>query len=249
MRIKANLPNVWNKSIVCDVKKLLATAFAFIILAGCATTDRSNPPVVTADITLEEAFDVLVDDCFSTASGYGDFTTSDMAGLLDVSVQAYEDYLPLYDVLLDSYLKELVELAEESSEWGLDTLRKMDIALPGDLLPYVGDMMIMGYVAEKTRAQMAIMLTSHIASEMGPADEKWNSFATECGIIKANYDNLNQLGFVLQLPDPSPVGASQISALVLERMYSALAEAETYLKNRPLSENDNEAYYIFWQEV
>lgn len=222
---------------------------ATIILAGCATSDRSDPLAVTVDISLEEAFHVLIDDCFATASGYGDFTTSDMAGLLDGSVGAYEDYLPLYDVLLDSYLQELVKTAEASSQWALDTLEKMEPGLPADLLPYVGDTRITEYIAEKTRAQMTIILTSHIASGMGQADEKWNAFATECGIIKANYDNLNQLGLVLDLPDPRPIGASQLSALVLDRMYAALEDAETYLKNRPLSGNDNEAYYVFWQEV
>ena len=232
------------------MKKLIILILAATMAASCSTTKETGQELPVYDeISLQNAFQVLVSDCLSSVDGYSSFSKSEIQNLLDDSIKAYEGYLPLYDALMASYIQEIQGVAESSSLWALDALSNLKISLPENLNPYLKDEMIMGHIESETRSEMEEMLADHISAIMGSAEEKWNIFATECGIIKANYDNLNQLGFVLSLPEVKPIAASQISSLVLDKLYFALESTETYLKNRPLSENDNPAYFVFWQEV
>lgn len=232
------------------MKKLIILILAATIAAGCSTTEETRQETPAYDnISLKNAFQVLLSDCLSTVDGYASFNQSEIYNLLDDSVKAYEGYLPLYDVLMTSYIQEIQDVAESSSLWALETLSNLEMALPENLSPYLKEEMIMEYIEKETRFKMEPLLSSHISTIMGNTNEKWNVFATECGIIKANYDNLNQLGFVLFLPEVKPITVAQISSLVLDKLYFALESTENYLKNRPLSENDNPAYSVFWQEV
>ena len=232
------------------MKKLIILILAVTMAVGCSTTKETNQEIPVYDTSsLKNVFQVLVGDCLSTVDGYAAFSQSEIYSMLDDSVKAYEGYLPLYDVLMASYIQEIQSVAESSSIWALNALSDLDLELPENLSPYLKEEMIMEYIESETRPKMEAMLSNHISAIMDKADEKWNIFATECGIIKANYDNLNQLGFVLFLPEVKPIAAVQISSLVLNKLYFALESTENYLKNRPLSENDNPVYSVFWQEV
>ena len=89
----------------------------------------------------------------------------------------------------------------------------------------------------------------YIENEKEEFDTSYSLLSFECLVLKANYENLESVGFTSTLEPVGTFNYENAALFAATKLYESLIESETRLRNTPLSQQENPRYRLFWEVI
>lgn len=234
-----------------SIRKISIVAIVIVLLVSCRSTETETVLTDEEQRILEEtrldALELLMEDSIVMTRENISFTDEQIMTLIPEEILVYSEYLPLYDKLLADYRTSIVSTADDAARKALDWLGA-EIELDIDASTYLFEPLT-PLIEEKYSASVSKAVSSCIEENYETETEAYERLRLECSIIKANYDNLKKIGEDKELPDPVPIEVDVLSAYIVDAIFDELLTSETYLRNKPVTDADNQLYNVFWEEV
>lgn len=193
-----------------------------------------------------DALEILVGDSLILAKKQVGFSSQEIRPLIPVEILTYSEYLPLFDSLLQAYEDSLIRIADKATLDVIDYLESAIVLDIGLVDTYIHTE-ISPYLKSTYQDQAYNIALTSIEEEKKSEQEAYDRLSLECKIIKSNYDNLQSLGEEVALPEPIPVSDAEFAGFVTEQAFLIISECERYLRNKPVTDTDNQLYNAFWE--
>lgn len=249
MQGKQNLPCFKNKYKLKSVKRLSILLVFLVFLFSCSSTsmdlDSDGNTSSSSEDEIVSALTLLLSDTFSLTKeniSIAKEEIADAAGNLD----QYENYLPRFDELKESYLSSLSDLAENAARDAIDYLESLNIVISSNSRSFINDRTLSSFLRSSIKENVRMHIVSYLRSNSSEARAIYDAIKTECDIINVNMENLRKVGADLYLPRFEFISYSSFADMVFNILFDRLEENEMILKNRPLDEDTDPLYRVFW---
>ena len=111
---------------------------------------------------------------------------------------------------------------------------------------FINDRTLSSFLRSSIKENVRMHIVSYLRSNSSEARAIYDAIKTECDIINVNMENLRKVGADLYLPRFEFISYSSFADMVFNILFDRLEENEMILKNRPLDEDTDPLYRVFW---
>lgn len=227
--------------------KIIFSLLFLLIYASCSTAEDVHQSTVS-EADAMSALNLLYCDSLDLSSSTFSLNSDDVRLLFPLSIDDYRRDLLRYDELFSDASKKLATLLENAALSALSSLKEFDFKVEDPVESLVENNLFSSNRSAIIN-HVRPVISEYIENEKEEFDNSYSLLSFECLVLKANYENLESVGFTSTL---EPVGAFSYENAALfaaTKLYESLVESEARLRNTPLSQQENPLYRLFWEVI
>ena len=227
--------------------KTILSLLLMVLLTACQSTEDMAKSMITRE-EAEMAIEVLYKDSIALTREDFNLDSDDVSQLFPSALEAYRERLARFDVLYDNAATALADLLNDAVKNTLPVLDSYDYSLENP-----NQSLVESNLFSSNRIQIINLtrpgILSYIRNHGKSFEAAYNELIFECSVLRANYENLENVGITSPLKEIGQFNYGQAASFAADRLYGSLYQSEIRLRNMPLSQQDNDIYRYFWEEL
>lgn len=218
-----------------------------LLFASCQSVEEVKEIQIPEE-EAEAAITLLYDDTVKLTEENFAIKRGILYSLFPEELAEYESPLTRFDTLYSDASDELEKLLNGAVKAVIPLLEDYDYSIPSP-----AECLIEPNLFSSNRDGIISLVTpgiqEYINEHKGDFDTAYALLIFECSVLRANYENLEKVGFSKTLRSIGDFDYSAAVSFAAEALYEVLCQNEMTLRNTPLSLQSNPLYRYFWEEL